>query len=350
MKIPVYTSRLTKEFIVNKGDDFGFKEKDINFHLISGRDDNLRIGSFTVVPFHVNHSVPQSLGLMIRTDGGNVFHVSDYKFDWTPVDEAPFDVQKACSLASEKKPVLLLSDCLGAANQGHTESEATIEEALDNIIVKAKGKVIVTTISSNISRMKQAIQAAVNNNRKVGFVGRSIEASGEIAEKLGYLRGIGKHFVNFKKIGKLADNKQCLIVAGCYGQQNSSLVRASLNKHPFVKIKKSDTVIFSADPAPPQVHIDVNKTIDRLNRLGAKVYYYEIQDNLHVSGHGTSEDVKALMAMIKPRFLMPIGGDYRHMYAYSMLAQQMGWKDKEVLLLDEEQIVTINREGHCKIT
>jgi len=335
INMPVYSTRLTKEFILRKARESGLKEKDIDFNIVNHKSNSLKIGSFEIVPIHVNHSVPQTLGIMIRTKAGNIFHISDYKFDWTPVDEKPFDVQKICLLAAEKKPLLLLSDCLGAANPGHTESERTIQQVLENIILRSEKKVLVTTISSNISRIKQAVRAAVNAGRKVSFVGRSIEASGEVARKLGYLKGLKKYLVSNKKIKKMPDNKKCLIVAGSYGQPNSSLTRVSQKKHHLVKLKKNDTVIFSADPAPPQVFVDVNRVIDNLNRLGANVYYYEIQNNLHVSGHGTSEDVKALMAMVRPKLLMPIGGDYRHMWAYKMLAQKMGWKEGEVLLLDE---------------
>lgn len=345
INVPVFASRLTQEFIKRKAEESGIKAKQIDFQSISHKDNNIKIGSFQLTPFHVNHSVPESLGLFLKTPRGNIFHVADYKFDWTPIDEGPFDVQKVSQLASFQKPFLLLSDCLGAAKAGHTQSEVAIQEVLENLMVKTDGLILVTTVSSNISRIKQAIQAAANVNRKVAFLGRSLEASSQIARSLGYLSSLKKHIIPVKKIKGFPVSNLCLIVAGSYGQTDSALSRISQNKHNLVKLKKNDLVIFSADPAPPGVIVEVNKMIDNLTKLGARVYYYEIQENLHVSGHGTAEDVKMLFALIKPKYLAPIGGNYRHMHAYSLLAQQMGYQENQVLLLKEKEVVEVNLRG-----
>lgn len=345
INVPIFTSRLTQEFIKKKAEEFGIKPKSIDFHIISHKNNNIRIGSFQLTPFHINHSVPQSLGLFLKTPLGNIFHITDYKFDWTPIDEEPFDIQKISQLASQQKPLLLLSDCLGAVKTGHTQSEATIQEVFENLMIRAQGLVLITTVSSNISRIKQAIQASVNVGRKVAFLGRSLEGTSQIAKTLGYFSNLKKYIIPAKKIKSFPFSKLALIVAGSYGQANSALARISENKHNLIKLKKNDLVIFSADPAPPQVIVKVNNMIDNLTRLGVKVYYYEIQDNLHVSGHGTAEDIKMLFSLIKPKYLVPIGGDYRHMYTYSTLAQQMGYQEEQILLLKERQIVEISPKG-----
>jgi len=181
-------------------------------------------------------------------------------------------------------------------------------------------------------------------------VGRSIEESSQVARELGYFASLKKHLLPVSKIKRRNPAELCLIIAGSYGQSGSSLERVSQDKHHLLEIGKGDTVIFSADPAPPQVLLDVNRMIDNLNRLGAMVYYYEIQDNLHVSGHGTAEDVKMLFAFIKPKYFVPIGGDYRHMYAYSLLVEQMGWPLERTLLLENGQKVEINQQKKITVS
>lgn len=345
IRMPIYSSRLTQEYIKNKLTESGIKAKSIDWRIIDEKDNNISIGNFRLTPFHVNHSVPQALGLFIKTPVGNVFHVADYKFDWTPVDEAPFDLQKVSWLASTIKPLLLLSDSLGAANSGHTRSESSIQEVMENLMIRAKGMILVTTVSTNIFRIKQTIQASVNVGRRVAFVGRSLEESARIARSLGYFSNLKNYLVDSKKIKSIPPQRLTLIVAGSYGQTDSALTNISQNKHHLVKVRKDDVVIFSADPSPPGVLVNVNNAIDNLTKLGAIVYYHDIQDNLHVSGHGTAEDIKMLFALIKPKYVMPIGGDWRHMVAYSHLAQQMGWQEKQVVMLKEKQKVEISQKG-----
>ena len=349
IRVPIFTSALTKEFIIKKLEESSIKPKSVDFRLINGEDNNVQIGPFKITPFHINHSVPQSLGFLLSTPKGNIFHISDFKFDWTPIDEKPFDIQKLSFLAQQQKPILMLSDSLGAAKAGHTKTEATIQGVLENIMIRAQNLVLITTISSNISRIKQAIRASINVGRKVAFLGRSLEASSQIALKLGYFSSLKKYLVPIKKIKSIPFSKLTLIVAGSYGQKDSALSRISKNKHSLIKLRKGDVVIFSADPAPPGVIIKVNNMVDSLTKLGAKVFYYEIQDNLHVSGHATAEDIKMLIALVKPQYLMPIGGDYRHMHAYSLLAQQIGYSEKQVLLLEEKQTVEIDASRRLRI-
>lgn len=349
INIPIYTSRLTQEFIKLKAQEAGLKISAIDFHLISSADQMIKIGCFQVIPFHINHSVPESLGLFLRTPRGNVFHVADYKFDWTPVAEEPFDIQKVSALASQKKPLLLLSDCLGATKPGHTKSEKSIQENFERLIGKAEGLVLVTTVSSNISRIWQAVAASVRIGRKVAFLGRSMEQNMEVAKKLGYFKEMNNYLLPLKKIRSYPGRKLTLITAGCYGQSDSALEKLSQNKHHLLRLKERDTIIFSADPSPPGVVVKVNQMIDNFSRLGVQVFYYEIQENLYVSGHGTAEDIKMLLAIVKPTYLLPIGGDFRHMRSYQMLAQQMGYNPSKTILLKEKQIIEFTPQGQLVV-
>lgn len=337
LNVPIFASQLTCEFIKKKTEEFGIKPKDIDFRLISHKDNKIRIGAFEIIPFHVNHSVPQSLGLFIRTPIGNVFHVPDYKFDWTPVDEEPFDMQKVAFLAGQRKPLLLLSDCLGSTKSGHTESEKVIEENFEKIMNKTAGLVLITTVSSNISRMRQAINASIRTGRKIAFLGRSVEQSAEIARILGYFSLYKKHLIPARKIKHFPFSKITLVTAGCYAQSGSALEKISQNKHRLIKLKSKDVVIFSADPSPPGVIGNVNRMINNLSRIGATIYYYEIQENLYVSGHGTAEDIKMLFALVKPKYFLPIGGDFRHMRSYQLLATEMNYKEDQVIFAKEKQ-------------
>ena len=350
VNVPVYSSRLTQEFIKRKAKEFGMKPKSIDFHTLNSKDKNIKIGSFQLTPFHVNHSVPQALGLFFKTPVGNFFHVSDYKFDWTPVDEEPFDIQKASRLAAGQKPVFLVSDCLGATKAGHTRSEAAIQEVMENLMIRNKGLILITTVSSNISRIKQAVKAATNVGRKTAFLGRSLEQSYEIAKELGYFSALKQFIIPARKIKSYPYSKLSLVVAGSYGQSDSALVRISKNKHHLVKLKKDDLVIFCADPGPPGVIVDVNNMIDGLTKLGARVYYYELQYNLHVSGHATAEHIKMLFALIKPKYLVPIGGDFRHMRAYQLLGAKMGYSEEKVIFLKEGRAVEFTPKGEIAVS
>lgn len=349
INIPIFTTKLASHFIKEKLKEHEISLKSINFRIIKAIDEDIKIGAFGITPFHVNHSVPKSLGLFIKTPVGNIFHVADYKFDWTPVKEKPFDIQKAAGLAASKRPLLLLSDCLGATKAGHTRSERLIQESFENLIIRARGLVLITTVSSNISRIRQAIQASKISGRKVAFLGHSVETSYQVAKELAYFRAFVNDIIPKEKIKKFPPEKLTLIVAGSYGQQNSALERISRGKHHLVKLKESDVVIFSADPSPPSVIGNVNTMIDNLTRLGVDVSYYEIQENLYVSGHGIAEDIKMLFALINAKYVLPIGGNFRHMHAYANLACQMGYKEKEVLLLEKGQAIEVSQEGQVVV-
>jgi len=334
--VPVYSTKLVSGFIEDKFADHKIKGKKVN--VFDPDRDVLTFGVFKVTPFRISHSVPDSVGFAIDTPEGRFFHVADFKFDWTPVDSEPFDIAKAAGLAAGGV-VGVACDCLGATTPGYTESEYEIEAKIEAIIRGVQTKIFFTTISSNISRIQQAINVAQRNGRKVAFVGRSIESKSEIARNFGYLNYQSHMVVTRREAERMPKDKILFIVSGSYGQAGSNLYRLALNEHEKLSIEKGDVVIFSGDPAPPGTKASVDFIVDRLIELNANVHYYDMQEDLHVSGHGSQEDIKTLFALVKPKYFIPIGGTIRHMRAYKELALRMGAKENNIFEPSEGDII-----------
>jgi len=321
VNVPVYSTKLVAGFIEDKLADYKFRGAKIN--VFDPEKDVFSVGNFKITPFRVSHSVPDGVGFAIDTPEGRIFHVSDYKFDWTPVDGRPFDVAKLASLAS-RGSLMLASDSLGSTTQGYTESEREIEEKIENIARLATGQIFFTTISSNISRMKQALNVAGKLGRKAVFIGRSIDKKAEIARDLGYLSYPRDLVIEPKQAGKLNKDQVLYIISGSYGQPGSALYRLAIKEHDYLSIEQGDTVVFSGDPAPPGSKSNVDFVVDKLIEANIDVHYYDLQEDLHVSGHGSQKDIEMLFALAKPKYFIPIGGTIRHMRAYSLIAQKMG--------------------------
>ncbi len=344
LQAPVYATELVAAFIEDKFLDYG---KKIKVNIFNPEKEGFNIGSFKIDSFRVAHSVPDGVGFCITTPVGKIFHVPDYKFDWTPIDQKPFDITKAAVLASDGV-LALASDALGSTSAGYTKSEREIEQSIDFVIEQAQKRVYFTTLSSNISRMYLAIRASELVGRKVAFVGRSTEKKAEIARKLGHLKWIPGTVITPREAQKLPSNKVTYIISGSYGQTGSALHRVAMGEHPFLQIETDDYVVFSADPAPPGTEQAVNFVVDNLMEKGAVVHYYDTQDDLHVSGHGSQKDIEMLFALIKPKYLIPIGGTIRHMRAYRELAEMMGWKKEQVFELREGESVEFAKDGDPK--
>lgn len=342
--VPVYATPLVAGFIKAKLEDYEMAGR-FDIRTIDPDKDVLNIGNFKVTPYRINHSVPDSVGYCLETPQGSVFHTPDFKFDWTPVHDKPFDVAKVVELA-HNKPLLLCSDCLGANSEGYTQSEESIQAVFENIIEKAKGQVVITTISSNISRMQQAINASLKFNRKIVIVGRSIVKNVLVARELNYLDVLNKDLVKVEKANDLPQNQLTYIVAGAYGQPGSALSRMAGSTHRFVQIRKGATIIFSADPNPPGVSEAVNAVVDKLTELGAEVHDYEIQDDLHVSGHGSQGDMLLLASLVRPQYYLPIGGTSRHLRAYSRLISKTGVDVSRIFELSTGQFLEFF-DGHA---
>jgi ribonuclease J len=338
----IYATKLVGGFIQDKFEDY--KDKVPKISVFDPEKDVLTLGVFKVTPFRVSHSVPDGVGFCIDTPEGKIFHVPDYKFDWTPVDGRPFAAAKVATLASQGV-LALASDALGANTPGYTESERAIEGRIEPIVTDAKGKVYLTTISSNISRMQQTINVAAKLGRKVVLIGRSIERKAQIAKDLGYLFYPNDLVIKSKQASRLPPNKLLFIISGSYGQPGSALYRLCMGEHDFLTVGKGDVVIFSSDPAPPGSKANVDFLVDKLIESDVDVHYYDMQEDLHVSGHGSIGDIEMLFGLVKPKYFIPIGGTIRHMRAYGLIAQRMGAGENDILELLAGEIVEFSGQN-----
>lgn len=339
-EFPIYASPFTAALA---------NEKLIEFHLqpsinvVNFVDSAVQIGDFSVSLLRVTHSVPDSTNIYIKTPAGNFYHGSDYKIDLTPADGKRSDFLKMAK-AAEEGLLALMSDSLGSDRPGHTLSEANLGDNFEREMRECAGKVFVTTYSSNISRMNQIIQAAERTGRRVCFVGRSVLKVKQIGERMGYLHIRKGTEVMLPDLQKIKSKHLVLIVAGSQGQENSAMTRIANGEHKDVRIDPLDAVIFSSDAIPGN-EVSINELIDTISKRGAKVLGSDWSHTFHVSGHGSSGDHMLLIALTKPKYLVPISGTYRHMVAYRAIAQKMGYSRKETFLVENGQPLILSKSG-----
>lgn len=344
LKVPVYGTRLTAALAEVKLHDFGLHTQ---VHTV-GLQDILRFGPFSVEFVNVTHSIPDAANLIIRTPVGIFYHGSDFKFDWTPIDGKQTEVGKIAKVSSEGI-LCLLSDCVRVESPGYTLSEKTIEETLEKEIRNCPGKFIFTTQSSNISRIQQAINVAIRNNRKIAFLGRSIVENVEVTQKLKYLEFPDMLVVNEKEIKRYPPKDLALIITGSQAQPNSALMRMAEDQHKFANVIPGDVVVFSADPIPGYENA-VHQLIDILTAAGARVAYSDITDALHVSGHGAANDLALMIGLTRPKYIMPIGGTFRQMKHYSDMAKDMGYLDKQLILPKDGEVIQFDAAKNFKFS
>lgn len=339
----IWATKLTAGFIESKLKEFGLLKKTTINLIDPDADQSYQLGVFRVTAFRVNHSVPDAVGYVLDTGADRIFHVADFKFDWQDVSGKTFAIDKVVKLASRGVSLLAL-DCLGVNNPGYTQSEREIEINLDQIIGHTKGRVFFTTLTSNISRIQQAINVAQKYHRRVVTLGLSMKTNVKIAQKLGYLDRVPVESVNGKRARRLPAAQILFLISGSYGQPDSALTRLARNDHHQIGIEPGDTVIFSADPAPPGTKARVDMIVDALMEQGAEVHYYDLQENLYVSGHGSRGDITILLNLIRPRFLIPLGGTSRHLYAFKSLAEELRIGEK-VFVLSSGDVVELSAPG-----
>lgn len=348
LNAPIYANALVQGFIKGRIKDRGTKDmaQNTSFHLIGEDVEEITLGNFKVSTFRVNHSVPNSLGIAIDTPQGKVLHMADYKVDWSPVLDKPIDIA-TISKYGEEGVLCLLSDCLGATTDGYSQSEQTLNQTFHDLLEKAEGRqLMITTISSNISRIYQIVDAAVKAGRKVVLGGRSIHQSVTVARGLGLLPFDDNVFVNDRGSNELRQSELVYIVAGCYGQQGSTLDRISRGEHDSIILVENSLVVFSADPSPPGVGPDVEKVMDNLTLRDATVIYSQIQENLHVSGHGPKGDLTLIASIVKPKYFIPIGGTITKARAYKNMIEELGFDRESVFeLLEGDNVLFSNNQA-----
>lgn len=341
--LPVFGPKWALALCALKLQEFGFQA---NLYEVN-EESRINFSDFSLEFIKVTHSIPDTYHIILKTPVGIIYHAADFKLDLTPVIGKPTSQEKIRAVG--KKGVLcLLSDCLRAQNPGFTPPEAKLEEVFEKEIESCLGKFFVTTMSSNISRLKQAIDVSLKKGRKIALVGRSIKENIKLAEKLGYLNFPPQIFVKEKEIKNYPPQKLTLLVAGSQAQIGSALERIVAQEIKEIKIEPGDKVVFSSDYVPGNERA-IYQLIDNIYRLGGEVIYQDIHSNIHVSGHGSQKDLGKLMKMVNPSFLIPIGGNFRHMVAYQKLALSNGFKEEQVLLPDDGQIVEFTQEKKVRI-
>ena len=333
----IITGKLTRAFLMNKFMNFDYKAS-VEIALM---DKIYPLGNFQVEFIRTTHSIPDTMHLLIKTPVGNFYHGSDFKLDLTPVSGQWPDFYKITK-AGHEGVLCLLSDSLGSEREGLTLSESEVGKTLDKAMAKTKGKFIMTTFSSNISRVRQCIEAAVKYNRKIVFMGRSTAKNVRIAKEIGYLSIPHGFEINEKEIAKYPPSKVCLIVAGSQGQYGSAMAKLASKQNHFVKITPNDKVVISSDPIPGN-EVEVFNLIEELSLQGAEVVYTSIQDQLHASGHGNKEDLKFLIRFVNPQYFIPIGGTIRHQRQYQHIVTKLGYPKKSVLMINEGETVVFRK-------
>ena len=342
LNVPVYASRLTHGLITVKLREFGLL-RDARLNIVEPHAP-FKIGSFRVEFFRVCHSIPDAMGIALTTPLGMVIHTGDFKIDHTPADGLRTDFAELAALTSDGV-LLMFSDSTYAEVEGYTASEQVVGEALDRVIGEAQGRVMVATFASLISRIQQVVNAAVKHGRKVTVVGRSMSNNVKMALNMGYLEAPQGTIVSMNEARQLPHDQVVIVATGSQGEPTSALVRIANGEHQDIEIVPGDTVVISASPIPGNEKV-VSKTIDNLYRKGANVLYSRIA-LVHVHGHGSQEELKMMLSLIKPRFFVPVHGEYRHLVAHRALAQSMGIPAERTFVLEDGDVLELDEsEGH----
>ncbi|UCC89927.1 MAG: ribonuclease J [Anaerolineales bacterium] len=340
LEAPLYATRLTRGLIEVKLREAKLLDT-TEIHTIAPGD-RIAVGPFTVEFFHVCHSIPDSVGMAINTPQGLVIYTGEYKFDYTPVHGRLTDYA-ALAEYGKRGVLALMADSTNSERPGYTPSERTVSEAFERVFGQAKGRIIVSTCASNISRVQQVIDCALHHNRRLGVVGRSMVANVGMARKLGYLSVPDDMLLRAEELDTVPPSQVAIVCTGTQGEPTSALVRMANQEHRQVRIQYGDTVILSATPIPGNEEL-VHRTLDNLFRLGAAVYYHRLMP-VHVSGHASQEEQKMMISLTQPRYFIPIGGEYRHLVLNGQLATNLGIPEENVFVVENGQVIEFDDEG-----
>ncbi len=338
--VPLYATRLTQGLIEVKLKEAKLLSQ-IELHTIS-TDSVIEIGPFTIEPFHVCHSIPDAVGYAIYTPQGLVIHTGEYKFDPTPADGIEPDLDRLRRYGDEGV-LALLSDSTNAERPGHTPSEQIVSETFEEIFSQVKGRIIVSTFASNISRVQLVINATMAHNRKLAVVGRSMVDNVKMALNLGYLSAPQDMIIHTDDIDDYPDSQIAIVCTGTQGEPTSALVRMANQEHRQVRLREGDTVILSATAIPGNEEL-VHRTLNNLFRLGADVIYQSLMP-VHVSGHASQEEQKLMLELIRPKYFIPIQGEYRMLVLHAQLAESVGIPRENNFVIENGQVIEFDEEG-----
>jgi ribonuclease J len=341
---PLYTMALTRGMILKRQEDFRHLPKP----KVQTIDENskLRFGSFEVEFFHVNHNIPDSLGVVMKTPIGTVVHTGDWKFDHTPVNEKPADIERLKEIGS-RDILLLVSDSTGAKDPGRTNSETEIQKNLEEIFKKAEGRIIAATFASLLTRIQQLIWLSEKYGRRVLIEGYSMRQNVAVAAELGYLKAKKGTIINKESLNSLPDSKITILSTGAQGEDHAVLMRIANGEHKHIQLKPTDSIIFSSSVVPGN-EATVQRLKDLLYKKAGKIYHSESMD-IHASGHAKGEDLKEMIALIKPKYFIPIHGNYFMLKLHSELAVEAGVKNENVAIVEDGEILAMDRERVRKL-
>ncbi|GAA9943406.1 ribonuclease J [Helicobacter pylori] len=337
LQFPLYGTPLSLGLIGSKFDEHGLKKYRSYFKIVEKRCP-ISVGEFIIEWIHITHSIIDSSALAIQTKAGTIIHTGDFKIDHTPVDNLPTDLYRLAHYG-EKGVMLLLSDSTNSHKSGTTPSESTIAPAFDTLFKEAQGRVIMSTFSSNIHRVYQAIQYGIKYNRKIAVIGRSMEKNLDIARELGYIHLPYQSFIEANEVAKYPDNEVLIVTTGSQGETMSALYRMATDEHRHISIKPNDLVIISAKAIPGN-EASVSAVLNFLIKKEAKVAYQEF-DNIHVSGHAAQEEQKLMLRLIKPKFFLPVHGEYNHVARHKQTAISCGVPEKNIYLMEDGDQVEV---------
>ena len=338
LQFPIYGTPLPLGMIGSKFDEHGLKKFRSFFKIVEKRKP-IKIGAFEVEWINITHSIIDASALAIRTEAGVIIHTGDFKIDHTPVDNLPTDLHRLAHYG-EEGVMLLLSDSTNSHRSGVTPSEASVGPTFETLFKQAQGRVIMSTFSSNIHRVYQAITHGLKYNRKVAVIGRSMEKNLELARELGYIDLPQNIFIEAHEVEKYPDEEVLIVTTGSQGETMSALYRMATDEHRHIKIKPSDMVIISAKAIPGNEG-SVSTVLNFLMKAGAKVAYQDFSE-IHVSGHAAQEEQKLMLRLVKPKFFLPVHGEYNHIARHKQTAIACGVMEKNILLMEDGDQIEVN--------
>lgn len=339
INMPIYGTRLTVGLVENKL--LEHKLEDVSLNIVNPGE-NVKLGCFKVNFIRTNHSIPDSVGLAIETPMGTVVHTGDFKIDYTPINGDVIDLN-AFAEYGRKGVLVAMSDSTNVERPGFTQSERTVGNKFMDVFKECKSRIIVATFASNIHRVQQIVNAAVAYNRKVAVSGRSMVNVIKVAQELGYLEVPEGTFINVNDLRKYKDEEIALITTGSQGEPMSALTRMANSDHKKLDIKAGDMVIISASPIPGNEKT-VARVINMLYHKGAEVLYDALEE-IHVSGHARQEELKLMLTLLKPKFFIPVHGEYRHLRHHAKLAMELGIKEDNIIIAETGDVIEFNTKS-----
>ncbi len=338
--LQLFASPLTRGLILKRQKDF---QNQPPLDISEVKDGSkIKLGPFQIEFFRQNHNIPDNLGLFIQTPVGNILHTSDFKFDLNPVNDKPTNFKKLKEI-SRKGILLLMSDSTGAEEEGHSLSEKTIENNLAEIFQRSHGRIIAATFASLINRIQQIISLSEKYGRKVVIEGYSMKTNVEISKILGHIRSKKGTIIKTKEITKYPDSKITILCTGAQGEGSAVLMRIAQKEHPSLRFKKGDTVILSSSVIPGNERT-VQFLKDDILRQGTKVFHYKMMD-IHAGGHAQEEELKEMIKIMRPKFFLPLHGQYSMLVAHAQIAQESGLPERNAIVAENGQIINLSQKG-----